>query len=66
MTDAQSSATQITPLAKSDFSHETVLLYETVDAVLGKTPTKKQSKKVTGSQDKFSVIFVAATRLQKK
>ena len=57
MTDAQYSATQTTPLAKSDFSHETVLLYETVDAVLGKTPTKKQGKKVTESQDKVSIYL---------
>lgn len=61
MTDAQSSATQTASLAKSDFSHETVLLYETVDAVLGKTPTKKQSKKVTEPQGKVSGIFVDAT-----
>ena len=60
MTDAVSSAAANPSSPKADFSHETVLLYETVAAVLGKNPTKKSSK-ATDSDSKVSGIFVDAT-----
>ena len=67
MTEAQSSASDLTPSPTSDFSHETVLLYETVAAVLGKIPTKKSNKnsgdkdQLDHSKGKVSGIFVDAT-----
>lgn len=62
MTEVQSSTPQSSSVLKDNFSHETVLLYETVAAVLGKGPAKKQKNKaLIDDEAKVAGIFVDAT-----